>query len=130
LSEARKYRLNLTLANQYLAQVEEQTLAAVFGNVGTLIAFQVGAQDAEVLTEQLGGDLTPRDMLILPHYHAYIRLLVNGMPTAPFTLRTVPAAKNASGPDRSAIIRAQSRWRYARPVADVERDIRQAFTVV
>src|SRR5204863_392799 len=55
LSEARKYRLSLTLANQYLAQVEEHTLAAVFGNVGTLIVFQAGAQDSELLTQQLGG---------------------------------------------------------------------------
>src|SRR5205085_3768633 len=55
LSEARKYRLSLTVANQYLAQMDEATRAAVFGNVGTLVVFQVGAEDAEVLAEQLGG---------------------------------------------------------------------------
>ena len=60
LSEARKYRLSLTLANQYLAQMEEATLEAVFGNVGSLLVFQVGARDAEALAEQLGGDATPR----------------------------------------------------------------------
>ncbi len=53
----KKYRLTLTVANQYLAKLDEATLAAVFGNVGSLLAFQVGAQDAEVLAEQLGGDL-------------------------------------------------------------------------
>src|SRR5207302_5161289 len=62
LSEARKYRLSLTLANQYLAQMPEQTLAAVFGNVGTLITFQVGAQDSEILAQQLGGDVTEQDL--------------------------------------------------------------------
>ena len=55
-SEARKYRLSLTLANQYLAQMDEATLAAVFGNVGSLLVFQVGASDAETLAEQLGGE--------------------------------------------------------------------------
>jgi len=63
LSEARKYRLSLTLANQYLAQMDDQTLEAVFGNVGSLLCFQVGARDAEPLAEQFGGDLTPQDLI-------------------------------------------------------------------
>ncbi len=70
LSEARKYRLSLTLANQYLAQMEEATLEAVFGNVGSLLVFQVGARDAEALAEQLGGDATPQDLMALPRYRA------------------------------------------------------------
>ncbi|MBI3468316.1 MAG: TraM recognition domain-containing protein [Planctomycetes bacterium] len=60
LSEARKYRLNLTIANQYLAQMDEHTADAVFGNVGTLFAFQVGARDAEIIAEQLGPEVTRR----------------------------------------------------------------------
>ena len=71
LSEARKYRLNLTIANQYLAQIDEATLAAVFGNIGTLITFQVGAQDAEIVAQQLGGSIQPQDLLTLPRYAAY-----------------------------------------------------------
>src|SRR6202022_4147388 len=78
LSEARKYRLSLTVANQYLAQMDESTLAAVFGNIGTLVSFQVGAQDAEILAQQFGGDLIPGDLLTLPAYHAYVRLLIAG----------------------------------------------------
>src|SRR5207302_8434289 len=85
LSEARKYRLSLTLANQYLAQMDEATLAAVFGNVGTLVSFQVGADDAETLALQLGGDLTTQDLLRLPRYQAYIRLAIDGHPSCPFS---------------------------------------------
>ena len=64
LSEApmEKHRLTLTVANQYLAQMDEATMAAVFGNIGSQLAFQVGAQDAEVLAQQLGGDLLPREV--------------------------------------------------------------------
>src|SRR5439155_15065107 len=88
LSEARKYRLALTLANQYLAQLDEQTAAALFGNVGTLVRFQVGASDAEALATQFGGDLTPQDLLRLPRYQAYVRLLIDGSPSRPFSMRT------------------------------------------
>jgi type IV secretory pathway TraG/TraD family ATPase VirD4 len=80
LSEARKYHLNLTIANQYLAQVEEETMSVVWGNVGSMIAFQVGVEDAEPLAAQLGGNLTPKDLLGLPKFNAYCRLLINGHP--------------------------------------------------
>ena len=63
LSEARKYRLNLVVANQYLDQIDEATRSAVFGNIGSMIVFAVGVTDAEVLSEQLGGDLIPRDLM-------------------------------------------------------------------
>ena len=75
LSEARKYQLSLTVANQYLAQMEESIAAAVFGNVGSLLSFQVGAGDGEVLAEQLGGDIEATDVMSLPKYTAYVRLL-------------------------------------------------------
>src|SRR5439155_24228009 len=70
LSEARKYRLSLTLANQYLAQMDEATLDAVFGNIGSLIVFRIGAQDAEVIAQQLGGEVEESDLLQLPRYAA------------------------------------------------------------
>lgn len=91
ISEApmEKYRLTLTVANQYLAKLDEATMAAVFGNVGSLLAFQVGAQDADVLAQQLGGDLLPRDLLTLPRYRAFARPLVDGMPSRLFSLETI-----------------------------------------
>ena len=129
LSEARKYRLNLTIANQYLAQVEEETLSAVFGNVGTLICFAVGVQDAEVLAEQLGGDLTPKDLMALPCFQAYVRLLIHGQPSRPFSMRTLPPPEQHDQ-NRPHIIRHTSRRHYARPAFQVERDIERAFATV
>ncbi len=128
LSEARKYRLNLTLANQYLAQIDEATLHALFGNVGTLVSFQVGAKDAELLAEQFGGDLTEPDLLRLPRYQAYVRLLVDGMPSRPFSLRTLPPPEPLPEAARPAVVRRASRHRYARPVAEVERAIAESLS--
>jgi len=83
LSEARKYRLALILANQYLGQLDEETLLAMWGNCGSLISFQVGASDAEPLALQFGGDLVTQDLLRLPRYQAYVRLLIEGTPSDP-----------------------------------------------
>lgn len=127
LSEARKYRLNLTVANQYLAQMDEATQAAVFGNIGSLVCFQLGAQDAEIMAEQLGGDLTPQDLLRLPAYLAYIRLLIEGYPSKPFTLQTLPPRQRKNDPRRPDIIRRVSRNRYAQPAPAVEQEIRGVF---
>jgi hypothetical protein len=128
LSEARKYRLNLIVANQYLHQIDEATRAAVFGNIGSMISFAVGVQDAEVLSEQLGGDLIPKDLMQLPRFQAYARLLINGHPSRPFTLRTLPPLAPAPGNEhRPTAIRRYCRQRYGRPVASVEREIAQAF---
>jgi DNA helicase HerA-like ATPase len=97
LSEARKYRLSLTVANQYLDQIDDATRSAVFGNSGSMIVFAVGVQDTEVLAEQLGGDLTTRDLIQLPRYQAYARLLIDGHPSRPFSLRTLPPLVQAPG---------------------------------
>jgi hypothetical protein len=129
LSEARKYRLTLTVANQYLDQVNDATRSAVFGNIGSMVVFAVGVQDAEVLAEQLGGDLTPRDLIQLPRFHAYARLLINGHPGRPFSLQTLPptapAPKNELRPQK---IRAYSRHRYGTPLHRVEREIQRAYS--
>jgi hypothetical protein len=127
LSEARKYRLSLTLANQYLAQMDEATLAAVFGNIGTLIAFQVGAQDSRVLAEQLGGELREQDLLQLPRYRAYVRLLIDGRPSAPFSMQTIPPASLKRDPGRPLVVRRYCRQRYAQAAARVEREIASAL---
>jgi hypothetical protein len=126
LSEARKYRLNLTVANQYLSQMDEATRDAVFGNIGSLCAFQVGTQDAEILAEQLGGSLTAKDLLTLPRYQAYLRLLIDGHPSRPFSLRTLPPPEQHDA-RRPEIVRRYCRQRYARPAERVEREIHRAF---
>ena len=103
---------------------------AVFGNVGTLLTFQVGARDAELLAEQLGGDVTPQDLMHLPQYQAYVRLLINGMPSRPFSMRTLLPKAGNQDQRRSEIIRRYVRQRYARRVSEVEVEIRQAFAGV
>ena len=120
LSEARKFRLSLIIAHQYLSQVDEETASAVFGNVGSLVAFQVGSDDAERLAIQLGkypGQLGPENLTGLPKYTAYTRLLIDGMPSKPFSLTTLPPPVNALDPDRAAIVRRVSRRRFASDTA-------------
>ncbi len=93
LSEARKYRLSLVIAHQYLKQLDEQTANAVFGNVGSMISFQVGSDDAEDLSLQLSkhaNQVKPTDLTNLPKYTAYARLLINGLPSNPFSMQTLP----------------------------------------
>jgi len=86
LSEARKYKLSLTMANQYIAQMPETVQGAVFGNVGTLTSFQVGYHDATVLSEVFGGEdiITPQDLTNLRKYDIYTKLLIDGMPSPVF----------------------------------------------
>ncbi len=127
LSEARKYRLSLTISNQYCDQLDEAIRHAVFGNVGSLIAFQVGARDAEVLAEEFGGLMTPADLMALPQYTAYTRLLIDGMPSRPFSLRTL-APLHGGDQTRLPIIRNTSRHRYGRLARDVEREIERSFS--
>ena len=120
--------VNQTGANQYLAQIDEATADAVFGNVGSLLAFQVGCRDAEVLAEQFGGDLTPGDLMCLPRYMAYCRLLVDGMPSKPFSMQTLPPI-GRSREDRTAIVRKVSRRRYARRLSQVESQLERQLAV-
>jgi hypothetical protein len=123
LSEARKYRVSLTLANQYLEQMDDQTLAAVFGNVGTLLVFQVGARDTEILAAQLAGDITAADLLTLPRHQVFVRLLIDGQPSRPFSMRTLPPSSIQAAPRRAEIIRGLSQRHYGRSKEAVESDI-------
>ncbi|MBL9084983.1 MAG: type IV secretory system conjugative DNA transfer family protein [Planctomycetales bacterium] len=109
LSEMRKYRLAITIAHQHRGQLDEATAAAVFGNAGTLVAFRLG-QDADVFSEQLGGDLLPDDLRSLPKYHAYTRLLIDGFPSRPFSMRTLPPPQGSAA--RKDIVRRTSGQRY------------------
>ena len=124
LSEARKYRLNLTVAHQYLKQLDIRTADAVFGNVGSIVAFQVGSDDAEPLAQQLAkhpGQLHARDLTNLPKYTAYARLLVNGMPTSPFSIKTPPPVHAEQ--DRKQTVRMASRRQFAQPLRTVYQQI-------
>lgn len=125
LAEGRKYRCSLTLANQMLEQLDDATTAAIFGNCSSLIAFQVGARDAEALAAQLGG-VTPQDRIQLPKYTAYAKLYLDG-PTPVFSLTTLPPPTKLNE-GRSNIIRRTSRRRYGRAARPVRREAAHAST--
>ncbi len=120
LSEARKYRLCLILANQYLAQLTEMTATggksnkvrdAVFGNVGTLIVFRVGAEDAEFLEKEFVPDIFAQDLVDLGKYNIYLRLMVDGIASRPFSAETLPPPKVSGKLNKDKIIR-RSREKY------------------
>jgi hypothetical protein len=92
LSELRKYRVGLVLAHQYLAQLELPIRDAILGNVGTTIAFRVGAADAELLAQEFYPEVALVDLVSLPNHQIYLRLMVNGVPSAPFSGETLPPA--------------------------------------
>src|SRR5437667_5510220 len=108
LSESRKYRLCLTLSHQLTRQLDPDTYHAVIGNCGTLLSFRVGLEDAELLAPAMSkhpGQLTPADLGNLPNYTAYVRLLVDGHPSRPFSLRMLPPPAQPVDADRSEIVR-------------------------
>jgi hypothetical protein len=94
LSESRKYRLNLTLGMQYLDQFDNKLLGAVLGNVGNLIVFRVGAKDAPILEREFTPVFSRDDLVSLPHYHAYVRMIIDGKPTKPFSARLLEPTLN------------------------------------
>lgn len=124
LSEARKYRLSLTIAHQYLKQLDDATADAVFGNVGSIVAFQVGTDDAAILAEQLSkhpDQLQPQDLTNLPKYNAYARLLIDGTPSNPFSMQTLSPPPITE--DRLAIVTERSRRQHAQPFDKVQTEI-------
>lgn len=90
LSEARKYRLNLIVANQFIGQLTEEIRDAVFGNVGTIVSFRSGANDADFLTKQFSPTFDVQDLITLPNFHAVVRLMIQGVPSKPFSMTTIP----------------------------------------
>lgn len=125
LSEARKYRLNLTLANQYIAQMPDEVKDAVFGNAGTLISFQVGYEDAEYLSTQFAEEVTPNDLVSLSKYTIYTRLLIEGVPSKTFSADTLPPPVFGVEEERREKVIRLARERYSKPREIVEDKIRR-----
>lgn len=124
LSEARKYKLSLTVAHQYIEQMSEEVRAAVFGNVGTMIAFRVGAFDAEVLEKEFAPVFTAEDLVNLGFAQIYLKLMIDGVSSQPFSATTLPPIKKSDVNYRGDIIE-NSRKTFARPKAEVEEQIRK-----
>lgn len=111
LSEARKYRLNICIAHQFIAQLEDKTREAVFGNVGSMIIFRVGAKDAEELIRQCEPVFTKNDLVNVDNFNAIVKLLVNGETVKPFNIKILPAPKG--NPALVVDIKNRSRTKYA-----------------
>ncbi len=126
LSEARKYRLGLCVANQFIGQVEEEVKNAVFGNVGTIMSFRVGVTDAGYLAHEFAPTFGEDDLLNVERYHAYMKTIVNNEPVPPFSIDTtkdVASIKAAENPRVAEIITEMSRLRYGRDVRLVDAEI-------
>ncbi len=123
LSEARKYRLCLNLTHQYTAQLPEEMLDAVFGNVGTIISFALGAPDAKVLAPEFAPVFEENDLITLDKYHVYVKLMIDGMTSHPFSGVTLPPPDDPTGNARKVV--EFSRQKYGRPVEEIEAKIRR-----
>lgn len=123
LSEARKYHLDLTIAHQYIAQLPEEVKATAFGNVGSLIVFPVGGDDAAYLAKEFSPTFSADDMINLNLREMYIKLSVEGKITPPFSARTINVPKSST--DFSREILSHSRLTYGRNKTSVENEIRK-----
>jgi len=121
LSEARKYKLALIVANQYTAQLDEKTRDAIFGNVGTTIAFTLGKDDADMITGQFKNMASVNDLISLPKYTAYTRLMIDGISSDPFSMKTLPITTPEWSLELIDKIRKQSRQRYAMERGQLEK---------
>ncbi|MFN7088566.1 MAG: type IV secretory system conjugative DNA transfer family protein [Candidatus Paceibacteria bacterium] len=114
LSEARKYRLNLIIAHQYLKQLQENIKNAVLGNVGSMVVFRVGADDAEFLKNQFEPVFSPQDLMNIDNFNAYVKLLINNQTSRPFNIQILPPQNGY--PEMAKYLKELSRLKYGRPV--------------
>lgn len=126
LSEARKYKLCLTVANQFTSQMEDEVKNAVFGNVGTLISFRVGVADASYLQHEYSPVFNEADLLNIERFNVYIKTIVRNEPVPPFSMdvtKDIDAEKKMYNPKLAEAIRQLSRLKYGRDVRLVENEI-------
>jgi len=121
LSEARKYRLNLIVAHQFIAQLTEKVRDAVFGNVGSIAAFRVGAQDAEFLVKQFEPVFNGHDLMNIDNFNAYAKLLIRGETVKPFNMRTIRSP--VGNPEARETLKELSYEKYGRNREEVEKEI-------
>jgi hypothetical protein len=118
LSEARKYRLDLTMAHQYMEQLDETVLAAVIGNVGTLVTFRVGSTDAEILAKEFAPTFVETDLVNLTKFQIYLKLMIDGVASQPFSANTLQPIAISTGSTEKVI--KVSRERYATSRENIE----------
>lgn len=128
LSEARKYKLSLIIAHQFIAQLEEGIKNSVFGNVGSMCAFRVGAEDAEILEKQFAPSFVANDLMNIDNYNAYLRLLVSGKPAKPFNIKVPPPFEG----DLAQVekLKELSYTKYGKPRAEIENLVLQKYKII
>lgn len=114
LSEARKYRLCLIVAHQYIDQLSDEVREAVFGNVGTIITFRVGATDATFMETEFAPRFMPEDIINLPKYNVYLKLLIDGVTSQPFSALTLPPIATRTGSEQKVINVSHERYALSR----------------
>jgi hypothetical protein len=132
LSEARKYRLNLIVANQFVSQIDEEVKNAVFGNVGTMISFRVGVPDANFLQHEYAPTFNEGDLVNIEKYHVYVKTIVKNEPVPPFSmslLKDMDSVKARMNPKQAEMIKELSRLKYGKDVTVVEAEIQSRSSV-
>jgi hypothetical protein len=123
LAEARKYHLNMIFGHQYVGQLDEETQKAIFGNVGSILAFRVGPDDAKYLVTQFEPVFDENDLVNFDNYNAALRLLINGETSRPFNIVTFPPSKG--NPEVARLIKEYSRAKYGKDRSLVESELHQ-----
>jgi hypothetical protein len=124
LSEARKYRLCLNLTHQYTAQLPEEMLDAVFGNVGTTVTFALGAPDAKVMALEFAPTFSENDLISLERHHVYVKLMIDSMTSNPFSAITIPFPVDPATGNKEAVV-ALSRQKYGVAQSLVEERVKK-----
>jgi len=122
LSEARKYRLNLILANQFMTQLTDNIRESILGNIGTIISGRLGITDAEILQKKFAPTFDAEDLTKLPNYQTIASVMINGVPSAAFSMNLVPPMVKPN-PQLQDAIKRLSAAKYGRPRAQVEKEI-------
>lgn len=128
LSEARKYRLNLIVANQFIGQIDEEIKNAVFGNVGTMVSFRVGVTDANFLQHEFAPTFSENDLVNVEKYHAYVKTIVDNEPVSAFSMslyKDIKAQEARMNPKLAEMVKQLSRLKYGKDKELVEAEINQ-----
>ena len=139
LSEARKYELALIMAHQYIGQLTDKTSAyeganskvrdAVFGNVGSILSFKIGAEDAEYMAKEFAPVLSEQDVIGIPNYHCYVKLNINGTSSRPFSMMTL-YDESERNEKRAQLIKEYSRMKYGRKKIFVDQEIEDRIGII
>ncbi len=126
LSEARKYALSLTVANQFASQIDDEVRNAIFGNVGTMVVYRMGVQDANIMTHEFAPVFSESDLTNIPAQTAYVKTIVGGTPVPPFSMSTwrdLKAEKATGSKEVAEMVKELSRLKYGKDIRLVEEEI-------